>query len=69
MCPQGAVLQYAVVATNMATDAWLALAPLPLIWALNMPKERKIKVVVLLSSRLLYVFTFSRTSVPGGQKH
>lgn len=52
-CPNGAIMQYAVVALNMATDVWLALAPLHLIWTLKMPYERKIRIMLLLSSRLM----------------
>jgi hypothetical protein len=52
-CPKSGIMQYAVIALNMATDVWLAFAPLHLIWALKMPYERKIRIMLLLSSRLM----------------
>lgn len=52
-CPNSGIMQYAVIALNMATDVWLAFAPLHLIWALKMPYERKIRIMLLLSSRLM----------------
>ena len=53
VCPDGGTLQYVVAVLNMATDIWLALAPLPLIWGLKMPNERKFRIMLLLSSRLM----------------
>lgn len=52
-CPNGGTLQYLVAVLNMATDIWLALAPLPLIWALKMPNDKKFGVMLLLSLRLI----------------
>lgn len=52
-CPNGGTMQYAVIGLNMATDIWLAFAPLPLIWALKMQTGRKIRLMLLLSLRLM----------------
>lgn len=52
-CPNGGAMQYAVIGLNMATDIWLALSPLPLIWALKMPNDRKFRIMLLLSLRLM----------------
>ena len=52
-CPNGGPVQYAVILLNMASDIWLAFAPLPLIWALKMSNQKKFRIMLLLSSRLM----------------
>lgn len=53
VCPHDGIMQYVIAVSNMATDIWLALAPLPLIWGLKMPNDRKFRIMLLLSSRLM----------------
>jgi hypothetical protein len=53
-CYQGG-LEYAVVALNLVTDAYLAIFFIPTVWALHMHVSKRVLVAGLFLSRLLSV--------------
>ena len=52
-CTTSGPTQYTVIALNMASDVWLALAPLPTLSQLQTTWDRKRRVMCLLGMRLL----------------
>lgn len=52
-CPPSGPTQYTVIALNMASDMWLAVAPLSTVYQCQMPWDRKRRIMLLLASRFL----------------
>jgi hypothetical protein len=48
-------LDYAVIFANLATDAILAIAFLPVMWRVKSNRQRRVTIMALFASRLLYV--------------
>ncbi|KAF2718172.1 hypothetical protein K431DRAFT_315163 [Polychaeton citri CBS 116435] len=51
-CTTNATMQYTVIAFNAASDIWFAIDPLPLVYALQMKLAKRLRIMLLMASRL-----------------